>query len=178
MYFYLSFRQSIESNFVSLENVIVKDEESIVVGTVKVKNISFEKEVIVRVTWDEWKNQQDIFCTYNKAYGPATCAHVIFDTFSFKITLPPSSKRLEFCICYRADNQEYWDNNKGKNYTITKRSPFYYNALSPYDKNSSSSVLQNPSSCQSQVRSALTEALNNTANDSKNNWHHEPSPYW
>lgn len=44
--------------------MIVKDEESIVVGTVKVKNISFEKEVVVRVTWDDWKNQQDIFCTF------------------------------------------------------------------------------------------------------------------
>ncbi|KAM7357319.1 glycogen binding subunit 70E isoform 2-T6 [Cochliomyia hominivorax] len=174
---YLAFRQSIESNYVSLENVIVKDEESIVVGTVKVKNISFEKEVIVRVTWDDWKSQQDIFCTYNRAYGPATSAHVVFDTFSFKITLPPSSKRLEFCICFRADNQEYWDNNKGKNYTITKRSPFYYNALSPYDKNSSSTP-QNTGSCQSQVRSALTEALNNTTNDSKNNRLNEPSPYW
>ena len=144
------------------------------VGTVKVKNISFEKEVIVRVTWDDWKSQQDIFCTYNKAYGPATCAHVIFDTFSFKITLPPSSKRLEFCICFRTDQQEYWDNNKGHNYTITKRSPFYYNALSPYDKSS----IQNTSSCQSQMRSALTEALNNNSNETKNNWHHEPSPYW
>ncbi|XP_065360678.1 protein phosphatase 1 regulatory subunit 3B-B isoform X2 [Calliphora vicina] len=174
---YLAFRQTIESDYVSLENVIVKDEESIVVGTVKVKNISFQKEVIVRVTWDDWKSQQDIFCTYNKAYGPATCAHVIFDTFSFKITLPPSSKRLEFCICFRADTQEFWDNNKGLNYTISKRSPFYYNALSPYDKNSSS-TLKNSSSCQSQMRSALTEALNNTTNDSKNNWHHEPSPYW
>ncbi|KNC31879.1 hypothetical protein FF38_10637 [Lucilia cuprina] len=176
---YLAFRQSIESNYVSLENVIVKDEESIVVGTVKVKNISFEKEVIVRVTWDDWKSQQDIFCTYNKAYGPATCAHVIFDTFSFKITLPPSSKRLEFCICFRADTHEYWDNNKGLNYTISKRSPFYYNALSPYDKNSSASLNNSKSTtCQSQMRSALTEALNNTTNDSKNNWHHEPSPYW
>ncbi|XP_017488909.1 PREDICTED: ras-interacting protein RIP3, partial [Rhagoletis zephyria] len=55
-----------------------------------------------------------------QAYGPATFAHVVFDTFSFKITLPPSSKRLEFCICYRANDQEYWDNNGAKNYTITK----------------------------------------------------------
>lgn len=145
-------------------------------GTVKVKNISFTKEVIVRVTWDDWKSQQDIFCTYNRAYGPVTCAHVIFDTFSFKITLPPSSKRLEFCICYRADTQEFWDNNKGLNYTISKRSPFYYNALSPYDKNTSSCLQNN--SRQSKIRSALTEALNNTTNEAKKQWQHEPSPYW
>ncbi|XP_058985119.1 protein phosphatase 1 regulatory subunit 3B isoform X1 [Musca domestica] len=175
---YLVFRQTIERDFVSLENVIVKDEESIVVGTVKVKNISFAKEVVVRVTWDDWKSQQDIFCTYNRAYGPATCAHVVFDTFSFKITLPPSSKRLEFCICYRADGQEYWDNNGGKNYTITKRSPFYYNALSPYEKNNTSSAMRNSASCQSQVRSALSAALANKNSDSTQNWQQEPSPYW
>lgn len=146
-------------------------------GTVKVKNIAFNKEVIVRVTWDDWKSQQDIFCTYNKAYGPVTCSHVVFDTFSFKITLPPSSKRLEFCICFRTDSQEYWDNNDGKNYTITKRSPFYYNALSPYDKNSSSSTRN--ASCQSQLRSALSEALaKNTHDTAAHSWHHEPSPYW
>lgn len=147
------------------------------VGTVKVKNISFHKEVIVRVTWDDWKSQQDIFCTYNKAYGPATCAHVVFDTFSFKITLPPSSKRLEFCICFRTETQEYWDNNEGKNYTITKRSPFYYNALSPYEKNQSTPTRN--SSCQSQMRSALSEALaKNTHDTATHSWHHEPCPYW
>lgn len=52
-------------NNVSLENVIVKENDSIVVGTVKVKNISFHKEVIVRTTWDDWKSQEDIFCTYS-----------------------------------------------------------------------------------------------------------------
>lgn len=146
-------------------------------GTVKVKNISFQKEVIVRVTWDDWKSQQDIFCTYNKAYGPATCAHVVFDTFSFKITLPPSSKRLEFCICFRTGTDEHWDNNDGKNYTISKRSSFYFNALSPYDMKNTQSGARNASSCQNQMRSALSEALANT-NELKNNWHQEPSPYW
>ncbi|XP_023171441.1 protein phosphatase 1 regulatory subunit 3C [Drosophila hydei] len=167
---YLTFRQKIERDFVSLENVIVKDEESIVVGTIKVRNIDFTKEVIVRVTWDNWKSQQDIFCTFARAYGPATCAHVVFDTFSFKITLPPSSKRLEFCICYRTNEKEFWDNNDGKNYTISKRSPFYYNALSPYDKG------QNRSSSQ-QMRSTLTDALAKA--QQKNSWSQEPNtPYW
>ncbi|XP_022211256.1 protein phosphatase 1 regulatory subunit 3C isoform X2 [Drosophila obscura] len=167
---YLSFRQKIDRDFVSLENVIVKDEESIVVGTIKVKNVDFQKEIIVRVTWDDWKSQQDIFCTFARAYGPSTCAHVVFDTFSFKITLPPSSKRLEFCICYRINDTEYWDNNDGTNYTISKRSPFYYNALSPYDKG------QNRNSSQ-QIRSTLTDALAKV--QEQNGWHQEPhTPYW
>ncbi|XP_030571701.1 protein phosphatase 1 regulatory subunit 3B [Drosophila novamexicana] len=167
---YLTFRQKIESDFVSLENVIVKDEESIVVGTIKVRNIDFQKEVIVRVTWDDWKSQQDIFCTFARAYGPATCAHVVFDTFSFKITLPPSSKRLEFCICYRTNENEFWDNNDGKNYTISKRSPFYYNALSPYDKGQTRNSSQ-------QMRSTLTDALAKVQQQN-NGTQESNTPYW
>lgn len=177
---YLTFRQTIEREFVSLENVIVRDDESIIVGTVKVKNISYQKEVVVRVTWDDWKSQQDIYCTYARAYGPVTTiAHVVFDTFSFKITLPPSSKRLEFCICYRVNNREYWDNNDNKNYTISKRSPFYYNALSPYDKNSSRN---HNNQCQNLLR--MSSPLNgngptNPAQDANGHlFTEQPTPYW
>jgi len=54
---------------VSLENVIVRENESIVVGTVKVKNLSFHKEVVVRATWDAWNSQEDIFCNYSQVYS-------------------------------------------------------------------------------------------------------------
>lgn len=49
----------------SLENVIVKENDSIVIGTIKVKNISYHKEVIVRTSWDNWKSQEDTFCTFS-----------------------------------------------------------------------------------------------------------------
>lgn len=62
---YLNFRQKLDSQNVSLENVIIKENDSMVVGTVKVKNISFQKEVIVRSSWDNWKTEQDTFCTYS-----------------------------------------------------------------------------------------------------------------
>lgn len=48
----------------SLENVIIKENESMLVGTAKVKNLSFHKEVLVRSTWDNWKTQQDTICTF------------------------------------------------------------------------------------------------------------------
>lgn len=62
---YLNFRQKLDTKNVSLENVIVKENESMLVGTVKVKNLSFEKEVFIRLTWDDWKTSQDTFCTYS-----------------------------------------------------------------------------------------------------------------
>lgn len=114
-YYLSTFRRRIlEEKNVSLENVIVRENESIVVGTVKVRNLCFDKEVIVRVTYDHWKSQEDIQCTYSN-FGASTGvggAYALFDTFSFKLTLPPSSKRsVEFCVCFRCNGQEYWDSN-------------------------------------------------------------------
>lgn len=58
--------------------------------------------------------QEDIQCTYSNLGGPGAVggAYALFDTFSFKLTLPPSSKRsVEFCVCFRCNGQEYWDSN-------------------------------------------------------------------
>jgi protein phosphatase 1 regulatory subunit 3A/B/C/D/E len=63
---YLEFRRKLETNNVSLENVIIKESESTVVGTVKVKNLSFHKEVFIRSSWDGWKSETDTFCTYSQ----------------------------------------------------------------------------------------------------------------
>lgn len=119
----------------SLENVIVKESESVVVGTIKVRNLSFHKEVIVRASWNDWQSQEDTFCTYSQVRNHfykctlmiwilkltkkkifqiigSSGAYVLYDTFSFKLTLPPSNNRkLEFCVCFRYDDKEYWDNN-------------------------------------------------------------------
>lgn len=121
---YLKFRQKLDSKNVSLENVIIKEAESLLVGTVKVKNLSFNKEVFVRSTWDNWKTQQDTICTYapvSGEIGGSGGTYVLYDTFSFKFTLPPSSAVMEFCVCFRSEGSEYWDSYEGKNYRIIKK---------------------------------------------------------
>lgn len=62
----LFLRRKLDSKNVSLENVIVKENESVVVGTIKVRNLSFHKEVIVRTSWNDWQSQEDTFCTYSQ----------------------------------------------------------------------------------------------------------------
>lgn len=119
-FFFYKNRKKIDTENISLENVIIKDDDSMVVGTVKVKNISFQKEVFIRCTWDHWKTQQDTICTYTPI-GGSSGAYVLYDTFSFKLTLPPSSNTVEFCVCFRADGKEFWDNN---DVCILFRSPF------------------------------------------------------
>lgn len=120
---YVAIRKKLDELKVSLENVIVKDGEEQIIGTVKVQNLSFQKEVFVRSSCDNWKTHEDSFCNYVPNNIAAGLTYVVFDTFSFKINLTPKSRRLEFCVCFKCDGKEYWDSNKGCNYVVVKKSP-------------------------------------------------------
>ncbi|KAI5617614.1 protein phosphatase 1 regulatory subunit 3C-B, partial [Silurus asotus] len=112
---YLDFRNCLKKNLVCLENCVIQDKS--LMGTIKVSNVSFEKSVHVRITFDSWKSHKDVPCTYmNNVYG---CADV--DTFSFTVDLPssvPHDDQVEFCIFYNTHDQTHWDNNNGKNYKL------------------------------------------------------------
>ncbi|XP_055609116.1 uncharacterized protein LOC129756300 [Uranotaenia lowii] len=118
---YLEFRAKVDEHNVSLENVIIKETEHLIVGTVKVKNVSYHKQVIVRSSCDGWKTHEDTYCTYTLVGSGAASAYTLYDTFSFKLTLPPKSRRIEFCVCFKCDIGEFWDNNDGHNYSLTNR---------------------------------------------------------
>ncbi|XP_039283279.1 protein phosphatase 1 regulatory subunit 3C [Nilaparvata lugens] len=120
---YLQFRRRLDEENVSLENVIVKELEEAVVGTVKVRNLAFEKTVFVRSSGDNWATSEDAFCTYMPS-STAQLGHgvkVLYDTFSFRLTLPPKSRAIEFCVCFRCELGEFWDNNNGRNYIVHKK---------------------------------------------------------
>lgn len=112
---YLRFRQSLENNYVCLEHCMLK--EKAMAGTVKVKNVSFEKAVKLRVTFDTWKSHTDVECVYIKDTYPSSYS----DTFSFEVSLPEDLRlheHIEFAICYEVGGCEYWDSNDGKNYKV------------------------------------------------------------
>ncbi|KAK7895773.1 hypothetical protein WMY93_021098 [Mugilogobius chulae] len=112
---YLHFRQCLENNYVCLEHCVLKEKN--LAGTIKVKNLSFEKSVNVRVTFDTWKSHIDIGCKYIKDTYPSSYS----DTFSFEVSIPENLRlheRIEFAICYKVAGREYWDSNDGKNYRI------------------------------------------------------------
>uniref|UniRef100_A0A8B9DJP9 Protein phosphatase 1 regulatory subunit n=1 Tax=Anser cygnoides TaxID=8845 RepID=A0A8B9DJP9_ANSCY len=112
---YAAFRSRLHSNLVCLESCLVQDHA--LSGTVKVRNIEYEKKVTVRITFDGWKSFRDISCQYmHSTYGSADT-----DTFSFELSLPkPSSSRraTEFCISFQCGQKTHWDNNHGRNYKI------------------------------------------------------------
>ncbi|KAF3701672.1 Protein phosphatase 1 regulatory subunit 3B [Channa argus] len=112
---YLHFRQSLERNYVCLEHCVLKEKS--LAGTVKVKNLSFEKSVKLRVTFDTWRSHTDVDCVYIKDTYPSSYS----DTFSFQFSLPEQlqpHERIEFAVCYEVGGCEYWDSNQGNNYSI------------------------------------------------------------
>ncbi|XP_050545433.1 protein phosphatase 1 regulatory subunit 3B-like isoform X2 [Daktulosphaira vitifoliae] len=123
---YLDFRKRLDESGVSLENVIVKSQDRRIVGTVKVRNLSYDKEVFVRCTHDKWATFEDTLCTYvqnntissNSTAGSAQNVTAIYDTFSFRLTLPGNATSMEFAVCYKGGDFEYWDNNDGANYCL------------------------------------------------------------
>lgn len=112
---YLDFRNRLIQNSVCLENCSLQERS--LTGTIKVRNIGFEKTVQVRVTYDSWVSFTDIDCTFmNNVYSSQDN-----DTFAFVLELPsfiPPHNRVEFCICFKTQGQTFWDNNDGKNYVL------------------------------------------------------------
>ncbi|XP_030604483.1 protein phosphatase 1 regulatory subunit 3C-B [Archocentrus centrarchus] len=112
---YLDFRNRLIQNSVCLENCSLQERS--LTGTIKVRNIGFEKTVQVRITFDSWVSFTDVHCTFmNNVYS---CQDT--DTFAFVLELPSSISphhRVEFCVCFTAQGQSFWDNNDGKNYTL------------------------------------------------------------
>nr|XP_057907428.1 protein phosphatase 1 regulatory subunit 3C-B-like isoform X2 [Doryrhamphus excisus] len=112
---YLDFRSRLIRNLVCLENCSLQERS--LTGTVKVRNVGFEKCVQVRATFDSWASFSDVDCTFmNNVYGGHDT-----DTFAFVLDLPthiPPQNQVEFCICFKVGDQIFWDNNDGKNYVI------------------------------------------------------------
>lgn len=114
---YFRFRKRLEENSVSLENVLLNGLQ--INGTIKLKNICFEKNVFLRCSFNKWKTFEDYpaiyvpceyysnssvlassptsssisaaFCdTGHSAYQPQ---HKEYDTFRFEFTLPKEAKQ-------------------------------------------------------------------------------------
>ena len=100
---------------ICLENVVVSD--MTVVGTIKVRNLNYNKEVRVRYSWDCWSSHCNVLAVYvaGSCDGPT-------DRFSFAFTVPRShtglGDKVFFAVFYQVGGQVYWDNNIGHNYLM------------------------------------------------------------
>ncbi|XP_054465787.1 protein phosphatase 1, regulatory subunit 3Da [Anoplopoma fimbria] len=95
-----------------------------VIGITQVLNLDFEKDVIARYSFTDWKS-----CTETKASWVSTInktreggeGQLSYDTFRFHLPVPPFLQPeavLQFAIQYKVGGTEYWDNNDGENYKL------------------------------------------------------------
>ncbi|XP_069607315.1 protein phosphatase 1 regulatory subunit 3D isoform X1 [Ranitomeya imitator] len=116
------FPERLHQYCVCLEKV-TSSEELGISGTIRVVNLAFEKMVLVRYSFTNWKTHYEAKATWQKSDAtvvPGT------DIFAFVIPLPPFLQQIcsvvQFAIRYQVAGKDYWDNNYGKNYTFISKS--------------------------------------------------------
>lgn len=109
--------QKVREQKVLLESIVFLPGITCMNGIIRVLNVSFEKQVYVRMTLDDWVSYYDILAEFM----PNSCGSET-DQFCFKISLVPPYQRdgakVEFCIRYETSIGTFWANNDDKNYTL------------------------------------------------------------
>jgi hypothetical protein len=90
-------------------------------GTVRVRNQSYQKQVSIRYTLDNWRSFTCADAFYTRSISP------LYDEFSFELDLVLSqssdhqatiSSQVDLAVQYCFNGREFWDNNNGKNYQV------------------------------------------------------------
>ncbi|XP_005519320.1 PREDICTED: protein phosphatase 1 regulatory subunit 3A [Pseudopodoces humilis] len=109
--------QKVREQKVMLESVLFLPGITCMNGIIRVLNVSFEKQVYVRMTLNNWLSYYDILAEFM----PNSCGGET-DQFCFKISLVPpfqeDGTKVEFCIRYETSVGTFWANNDDKNYTL------------------------------------------------------------
>ncbi|NXX82203.1 PPR3D phosphatase, partial [Urocolius indicus] len=118
----MDFSSRLQEQQVCLERVTSSDLG--IRGTIQVRNIAFEKQVSVRYTFNQWKTLHEV-CAHWHSSIPEKNRQDEVDVFTFFLPVPPFLLQLcsivQFAARYQVNGQEYWDNNRGKNYSLTCR---------------------------------------------------------
>ncbi|XP_067084407.1 protein phosphatase 1 regulatory subunit 3C-B-like [Osmerus mordax] len=102
---------------VLLENCSVS--ASAIHGTVRVMNVSYEKDVYIRITFNSWRSYLDAPCAFLQQLYSGHDKDVFEFTVAFPKALDEKDK-IEFCFHYLPGGYTtpFWDNNNGKNYIL------------------------------------------------------------
>ncbi|XP_006873463.1 PREDICTED: protein phosphatase 1 regulatory subunit 3D [Chrysochloris asiatica] len=118
------FSERLRRQLVCLERVTCSDMG--LCGTVRVRNVAFEKHVAVRYTFSDWHSAHEAAARWR---GPGDSAGTE-DVFAFSLPVPPFllalGSRVHFALRYRVAGSEHWDNHDGRDYTLTCRSHELY----------------------------------------------------
>ncbi|XP_070815857.1 protein phosphatase 1, regulatory subunit 3Db [Chaetodon trifascialis] len=106
---------------VCLEQVLCSEQG--ITGTIQVLNLAYEKEVIVRYSFTNWRTLTQTTASWVSRGCHAESEAPETDVFRFRLPVPPFILQpgaiLEFAICYHVKGSNYWDNNNGHNYKLS-----------------------------------------------------------
>ncbi|XP_014778619.1 uncharacterized protein LOC106875140 [Octopus bimaculoides] len=156
---YVTFRNRLETTYVSLENVLLRN--NIILGTVKIKPMGNKKSVFLRCSFNLWETAVDIPATHTPSSFPNQ-----YETFSFALTMPVSFEEIMhvvFAVCYKSDDQTYWDNNDNKNYEIVSTHTIQQEMLSKFRSSETEAVL--PKCYPSVLKKGVTSFSGNSSWD-------------
>ena len=107
------FLERVTRQYICLESLVCN---KAIIGFVRVLNIAYKKEVVVRYTGDGWKTFREESAEHLSFSSDRT-----MDTFFFRIpllSLLKGTSIVEFAIRYNVRGNVYWDNNFFKNYSV------------------------------------------------------------
>ena len=133
-------------SIIKLDDFIFDYENKVIKCVIRVKNLSYNKRIFARITFNNWKKYNDLDAIYVKSESSSinkthsTSLHSN-DYFAFCIIIPEKNHvtttttttttattelkhsaieectlRIEFALCYEENGNTYWDNNSGENY--------------------------------------------------------------
>ncbi len=129
-YFYNDSTQTLNCKLI---DYLFDNENKILKFLIRVKNISYEKKVFIRFSINNWKSFQDIGAIYtnstnlrvkpnvnlsigNNQYNNFNCILSINNYLSKNVTDTDGVFKIEYAVCYKSNENYYWDNNNGNNY--------------------------------------------------------------
>ncbi|KJZ68749.1 hypothetical protein HIM_11858 [Hirsutella minnesotensis 3608] len=126
---------------VRLENVWLSGDRRSMLGSVAVANLAYQKHVTCRFTLDYWKTVSEVAAGYSHEIYPRETP-LGYDRFIYIISLSDlanlESKTMFFCIRYRVNDQEFWDNNDAMNFQVEFKNYLPHNVTSnkspPHDR--------------------------------------------
>jgi hypothetical protein len=128
-------------SYCKLADFLFDNENKILKLLIRVRNISYEKRVFVRFTFNNWKNSNDIEAIFTKITNLKTFTSSstgteitgsTHDYFIVTIFVPDCEQNhtynifetnsnyfyIEFAVFYKTNSDTHWDNNFGKNYSF------------------------------------------------------------
>jgi len=111
---------------VVLESVKLNCSRTSLIGFVYVKNVAYQKKIVIRLTTDDWKSYMEVdsanYISSNHIFKYSDTSSS-YDKFSFILKLDSicGNKPLvcvKYCVQYISGGHVYWDSNHGRNFSL------------------------------------------------------------